>query len=473
MDQIKPIYNTINGVVTKINPITCDQAVLLNDGRTLVDLVDDVIVTKNRKLDLIRKSNPYTLSKYSHSDVPLNPGLNVNVYKDGHSFYTDFIKDSFINTSKKTYYISSYGDDTSDGLSRITSFKTLDKAISAADINDTIVICEGIYGREMLQSVKKINKSINIIGTGDVKIFYGDKLTYSKVEGYNNIYKTTQSNVTDIVDITTHDEGYKYYKASSLQEVENTKGSYYIDGTTINVHTLTSREPNNNVFVLVNDNFFNLENATANTNIYIENIKLYGGVSGTLSISKTQTSELIVCLDNVWMLHAGLGGNALNAVSGKIVLHKCKAMYSDANGFAYSYGNTSTDCYFIEIDCIGANNGSINGKFAGSVVNNAAKGYRINSTYYNNHGPNIYDNGSATKTINLGCNSYDSGYTKDTLNNLDYLIEGTGAEALMDECILFGSTININSATGTKLIVKNSQYDTITKSGNVSEINPK
>lgn len=473
MDQIRPIYNNINGVATKINPITCDQAVLLNDGRTLVDLVDDVTVTKNRKLDLIRKSNPYTLSKYTHTELVLNHGLGVNVYKDGHSFYTDFIKDSFINTSKKTYYISTYGDDTSDGLSKITSFKTLSKAMSVASTNDTIVICDGIYGREMLQSVKTVNKSINIIGIGDVKIFYGDKLSYTKVEGYNNIYKTTQSNVTDIVDITTHEEGFKYHKAASLQEVENTKGSYYIDGTTVNVHTLTSREPNRNVFVLVNDNFFNLENATDNTSIYIENVKLYGGMSSTVAISKTQSSNLSVCLDNVWMLHTGSGGNSLNCVSGKVVLHKCKAMYSNGNGFVYSYGNSITECYFIEIDCIGANNGNDTGKFSGSLVTNGAKGYRINSTYYNNHGPNIYDKDAGTKTINLGCVSYDSGYSKDNVSKLDYLIEGTGAESLMDECILFGSFTNIDSSSGTKLTVKNSQYDTINKLGDVSEINPK
>lgn len=413
----------------------------------------------------------------------------INIFNDGFNFFTDYNKENFKNQSTNTYYVSPTGIDTNNGLSESTPFKQLSKAISVASNNDTVIMLEGDYYRDSINAVT-FNKNINVIGRGKVRGFIANNdFTYTKTAGYTNVYQAVRTNIFKVIDAEIDENGIELTKVTSIAECDTTKGSYYIDASNnFYVHAFSGKMPNHkNTVALLSASSWQVTNINQSINFYMENVKLFGGQIGTFTVNPESDNSVVACLDNVGLFHvAGLGENAnlLNGYTGTIICNECTAMYGEKDGFNYKKTNLSANGtfpapQFIEINCVGANNGlknRVSGQDAshnGSTAHNNCLGIRINGTYYNNMGANVADVGTACKSVNLGCDSYDSACTYNSEKSADFTAQQSGAEMWLDGCKGFNSKSNFNiyAIGGTTMHVWNSMYDVITGSGTKDVIN--
>lgn len=101
--------------------------------------------------------------------------IKATIYKDNNGYYTDFnVKNCFINKKDGiNVFLSPDGDDVNDGLSIRTPKKTIAGALSVKNIQ-TLLMSEGVYksGKNFIAG-EEIEKSINIIGLGNVVIDNG------------------------------------------------------------------------------------------------------------------------------------------------------------------------------------------------------------------------------------------------------------------------------------------------------------
>lgn len=101
--------------------------------------------------------------------------IKATIYKDNNGYYTDFnVKNCFINKKDGiNVFLSPDGDDENDGLSIRTPKKTIAGALSVKNIQ-TLLMAEGVYkSGENFIAGEEIEKSINIIGLGNVVIDNG------------------------------------------------------------------------------------------------------------------------------------------------------------------------------------------------------------------------------------------------------------------------------------------------------------
>lgn len=101
--------------------------------------------------------------------------IKATIYKDSNGYYTDFnVKNCFINNKDGiNVFLSPDGDDVNDGLSIRTPKKTIAGALSVKNIQ-TLLMAEGVYkSGENFIAGEEIEKSINIIGLGNVVIDNG------------------------------------------------------------------------------------------------------------------------------------------------------------------------------------------------------------------------------------------------------------------------------------------------------------
>lgn len=101
--------------------------------------------------------------------------IKATIYKDSNGYYTDFnVKNCFINNKGGiNVFLSPDGDDVNDGLSIRTPKKTIAGALSVKNIQ-TLLMAEGVYkSGENFIAGEEIEKSINIIGLGNVVIDNG------------------------------------------------------------------------------------------------------------------------------------------------------------------------------------------------------------------------------------------------------------------------------------------------------------
>src|SRR5699024_11281497 len=111
-------------------------------------------------------------------------------------------------------------------------FRDLNRAFRYNPV-DEIVLKSGVYGwksGEGNSSRRWENHSFNIIGEGDVYLgAHRDEQEWVTVSGRSSVYTTNTTNVTEIVDITDFESPIFYEQVNSIDQVENTINSYYID----------------------------------------------------------------------------------------------------------------------------------------------------------------------------------------------------------------------------------------------------
>ncbi|MDY4475913.1 hypothetical protein, partial [Mitsuokella sp.] len=393
--------------------------------------ISDIILKLNTKAsknelnslnsEMRNELNLLSFNRYGDIELPSDFYNNINfrIYRgiDGkinHNFNIDDVINGW-----RTIYISEDGNDANNGDTQDKPKKTLNSVfdkINAISENDVIIkILSPLLTRNnsnVSNTNRIINKNIAIVSDTETNIgSIETPLSWSK---NGNCYQTTRSAVSDVWDKKNRDFANKpiqYKKVDTLAECQNTKGSWYLEGTTLYVRRLDDLAIDTDIMVLLqtgslmfdlqsdvklifkNVNFLCTHDLNPNVKIYSSNnIGHFIGVNSNFLGSQTMNGVQIENIKHSWLFN-------------------CGAIGTMRDGFNYhnylGYGNYS---FAFEFNCVAYNNGirDINNNNNNSTT--AHDGYnilRIGCIGFNTKGPVLADvNGCYS--INYDCSMYDS-----------------------------------------------------------------
>lgn len=373
-----------------------------------------------------------TLSRYTKpSAMDLALPFTVSVAPNGNFDYSYDVSRHKNAVSKRYYVDIVNGDNNNDG-SQNAPFQTLNRAFRYEDA-DEIVIKSGYYGwvKGDGNTFNRQKKNINLIGDGTVHLgAHRDDQTWETVSGRNNVFTTTASAVAEIIDFNG---GYAapvfYKKVNSIDEVENTRASYFIDtGNVIYVRPDYIGEPNDRVLLNMANSALTIGD---HGKVYIENIKF----TNTVTHDTTNPGELYC--KNVDFAY-GTGDNALS-IFGDVYfeLQNCRALWAERDGFNYHVRGGKLP-RGLEINCEGAYNGRDGAnQNNGSTMHDGGKIVRVGGTFHHNHGPNVIDVNDGTQSLNIGVHAHSSTATS-SASNVDFRTRDD-ADMWLVNCISNGS----------------------------------
>ena len=421
-----------------------------NLGIKLDTIINDGLKQVERNVPI---NTPSTFNWLGH---PLEGKLYRNV--DTNEITTTFdITDMKLTGAGETYYVSTTGDDANDGLSESAALESIDTAIEKSDAL-TIMVKAGIYKKyKGFSTAGHTNKKVNIMGyDGEVIISPYDVLVWTLSAGQTYTYEAARSAVSRVIDLKYTDDVGDYEmltEQTTIADVETNPGSFYSDETNVYVHTKDNRQPDSDIIepLQTGNGYF-----LGNTELYLENLKLYGGRPlDVRSNADTDTPKIFAknCefkYSTDTFNGAGLQGTALS------IFDSCIASKNNYDGFNYHIDNNILP-HAIEINCEGRNNGSTT-QDNGSTIHDGAKIIRINGKYFDNTGPNVIEVNDNTQSWNLGCvSSYSNIATFDTGETFA-IGQTTGRGTMwLDTCIAYGGTIRIGAES--KLFQHNSNIN--------------
>ena len=446
LKQAEEINNENKSVQSQIDALilesgTSDAEVIqARGGKPLLkDRLNDYDSDISKINDDLKRSFMYekiygTLSRYTKpSAMNLTIPFTVSVAPNGNFDYSYDVS-RHKNTVSKRYYVDvNNGDNSNDGSSS-APFETLGRAFRYGDA-DEIVLKSGYYGWskgiEGAAPVANQKKNFNLIGEGTVHLgAHRDYQDWSAVSGRSNVFTTTASAVAEVIDFNG---GYAapvfYKKVNSIDEVENTRASYFIDaGNVIYVRPNYIGKPNDRVLLNLANDAMPLRN---HGKVYVENIKF----TNTFSFDTTEPAELYC--KNVDFAY-GTANNALS-IFGDIYfeLQNCRALWAERDGFNYHIRGGKLP-RGLEIDCEGAYNGRDGAnQNNGSTMHDGGKIIRVGGVYRRNHGPNVIDVNDGTQSLNIGVHAHSSTATN-THSNVDFRTRDD-ADMWLVNCISNGS----------------------------------
>jgi hypothetical protein len=444
----------------------------------------DVTSLSNKRKRKTRKDGTYKITKFTFPSTFGWQDAPINIFTDGIKYFTDFDVAKFKNVSTNTYWVDPVnGVNTNTGTSS-APFLTIEKAYITAVAGDTIMLKDGVYFRDRSwQTVTAVKKNLNIIAQnkGGAVIPFCDRHTYTLTSG--NVYQVARSNVRDVLDFTFQDWGYKYTKATSITDCQNKIGSWYSDGTTLYVHSLTGGIPDyTKVYPVLQGIQFKASNDTSNVSLYLEGVSIIGGDYGVWCDRISATNQMSVYGKSLKILYTtGNDGNAdcINADGVDYAFFQdCVAGFSNKDGFNYTANNSATTVNapkFIEVNCIGVNNGLTNSVVGsentnnGSTCHNGTKGIRLNCTYYGNMGSNLCDVQTGTQTLNFSPTVYDPKSGTLDLYDTNICTQQAGAEMWVYGAVTFGAAFDVYAVTGSTIHIYDSEFES-KNGGGVMEI---
>lgn len=490
---IELLKNSVNE--DSVYPVTVEDAVLdPSDNQPSIPKLKEEIKTNKEGISqlkedvnnikdrtYLRLTNPRSWSQYILPTGFSSTSFPIKIYTNGTNFKYEYDITKFKNKGGKTWYVSPDGSGVGSTKDNPADLKDLLLRVNnALGNNDTIIFLDGIYRTfaEISNAYSiEITKNVNMIAehTGKVTIAnIGVKLTWTKENG---VYKTTRSNVVKIAQVINTDifATSELIKVDSLEKCKNTSGSWYLNNnTTLYVNTLFGKEPSyDNLFVLLNYGIpiIDVQSTKQTIYLYLEGINFIGGTPSTVNFSASASyhyPKLYAKKCN--FLHAydfNLAYDAVSIKGGYAYFDNCKAMYASKDGFNYHKHANGDIPRFIEVNCVGANNGldgvagTSNPYQNGSTAHDGVKGLRINGTYYNNNGGNVADVNENTETVNILCSAFDSACHEKSAYNSDFTCQQTGAKMIIENCKAFGSKYSVYCVSGANVVINCSDTESI------------
>lgn len=458
-------------VITPIAENTIDE--LASDVET--GLAEAREAAYSIKTNELRKNNyriyePVTLPDVVSANLDNMFTLTKNGEKN---YYLTYDESRFINTGGSTYYLSIDGLDTNDG-SINAPFKTYSKFMTTANSGDTLIIKAGTYGKDRFNAASGAgitNKSVNIIGDGEVFVTTQDTSYVWTNEG-SGVYSASRSGVKAVYDIQEirENKSSSYSLAASLADCQNIEMSYYINGSTIYVHTPNGIEPDNTNTILglgTGSPSFVFDAPTSNVKLYIENIVFLDGEQGQIVLKNNTSYNVDVLIRNVKLFNSRSNGYNYDGISNigcNTICDNVEIYNSLKDGFNYHAGSIN-QAYGVEYNCK-ANNFGYGQTESGRLSNNASTAHnscqviRVNGDYSYCNGGCVVDINTAVGLL-YNCNVYDS-YGR----SYDIYASDTAAMYVYD-CYCKGSRANTNLLTNTNAhLYYNSGTEFDTKNGN-------
>lgn len=322
----------------------------------------------------------------------------------------------------KKYYVSTTGSDSSDGLTPGTAFRTIQKAVDQTDV-DEVILESGFYDR---------NKGIAIAPTRDVSIVCESgecilggysSLTWTPDATYTNCERATRSSAylvidTDVLDAYGMPTAYTQQSTEALCDAN--PGSWWTDNSTVLVNPSAGSSVGNNTAVMLTVNIMKF----SQTSVYLENIKIWGGINATTIDNNVGTSKR-AGFKNCQFAFAQDDGlqirGEIESIAENCLFHGNLADGVNYNSLSGILPNA------VEIKCVGRNNGSVGDNDNGSS-NHGGYTARFGCEFHGNKGPNCVDVGSM-KTWCVDC--YAHGSTASSPNDYDFGVEGS---MWLDKC---------------------------------------
>ena len=441
-------------------------AVVGENAVNTINLMDQAVTSDKIKDGIITEEKLAFQLKPMRVKVDTPVGFNWSYHPLVDKIYTDgmgnFKVDGFdINQYKisgKAYYVDGAGGSNSnDGLTMNTAFQTIYKAAEMPDV-DVIRIKGGRYARNRLIRFP-IERDITIESWDEtpVEMSTHENLTWTKQNGYANVYKSSRTFGYMAIDTNYKDEHGNYVPyttVGSVEEVDSTPGSFYTDLETVYVHSIDNRPVDNTILVLL---IVQNIKQSGGYSIFLDNIHVLGGNEPVVT-AKIDDSIPNIYAKNSRFLYSDRGAGGLSTYGvGNAFLQNCHAAYNAKDGF--NYHTSIVESKIIEIDCLGYRNGKLGSgdQDNGSTLHDGMKGIRIGGAYYENVGPNVHDIYTGAQSWNLGLFAGKSKGAHE-LRNADYYVENN-AESWFDSCVSYGSNLSVRTVNGTttKANIRNTQ----------------
>jgi hypothetical protein len=419
-------------------------------GRVKVDnqsikAVGGVLSTRNNLRPLVAPEG------FNWQDHP----LKNKIFVDAQGNY--IIRDFDLSKHKpvgKTYYVDqANGDDSNDGLSLQTAFRTRAHAMTRPDAR-VLKFAEGIYPRPSEQIFIQQDLALEALGGHDVYFVNSQGPTFSP---YNNIYRANTTGGYMFLDPSQKDdEGdfVKYQELTSIAAVESTPGSFAFVGAYTYIHTFSGNAPQINVnFVRL----AGLDNVRVNGGytFYSKGIKYIGG-NTIFRTDNPSARPLRIFMEDCTFQHSQTDEYDGTLIRGSelTILKNCVAKDNKKDGFNYATSGDNVTLA-IEIDCVGKRNGTAGSDSdQGSTMHQGGKIIRINGTYHSNYGANIGDTHAETQSWNIGCIAYNP--LADSLNRRANFHNIGGQDMWLEGCLSYDT--NGGSHTAGAVTVKDSNF---------------
>ena len=399
-----------------------------------------------------------------------NSGITFSAYRTAGISYTNFNIYSYAPAIEHNLYVSTSGSDTSGDGSIQSPFRSIKKAIQTANSMQSfgvqINISAGIYDRRYSCGGEVCNKNYIL------KAVNGDVVSSARFEpltwinAYPGVYSTARSTVGGIFDelnLNSYGVASKLAYVSTVELVQSTPGSWYSNGSTLYIHTIDGRIPDNSVLVMadiVNCSY------TGGATLFVDGITFDGGQSpfaATSYLNITSTSRLLFnnCIFIRATSYNGLGVDSVT----DIVSSGCIAHSNSADGF--NYHGTSRRSNAIEINCIAFSCGIADGvnNDNATTAHEDCRVIRFNGNYSSTIGPIVADI-NTSKSWNIGCTALNS-LSSTGLSNAGFYVLDTG-KAWLDGCHSENCTYDICSASTTSYIYQKTSTTSGSVYGNVS-----
>lgn len=430
-----------------------------------------------RQRNTFARSNPRRTVKVSPpAALGFDPGFPI--FYNGAKYFTTYDVAARKNTGTKRYVNTATGSNTNDGLTEATAYLSLNQAYSVAVDGDEIVIVnKGItYRNQASITGLNITKSVNIVAKypGETYITSADSLAYTAVADKPGVFSASRTNVLQVIDLLPDAEGFRYEKVTTLDACAALPGSWYHDGTFLNVHPLDNLTPSNTrILALLDAALFNFVGDARATpmNVYLEGIVHMGGQNG-VKVTNAGANKLTFTAKNCKFLWSGwLSADAL-PVLGNVSCYTqaCTAANSGKDGFNYH----ATGGYiptFVEIDNVGHSNGLYNVAtdytMNSTTAHDGVKGIRIGGKYHHTMGTPVADVNAGTKVAMYSCDAWDSLAPIGSGYNAAIAAQQTGAELWLFGCRAFGAELDLYCVTGATLHIDGTEYDTINGAGTI------
>ena len=421
----------------------------------VVDAVNEVGVNvATNKTYLDHKSiTVQTPSGFSWVDHP----LVGKIFTDGFGkFWLNDFDVSDYKPSGKTYYVSTTGSNSNDGLTAETAFATLLYAVNKSDVVLVRVI-EGVYTQsKIMGSGGYISKSIGIekYGDGDVIFSTHEALTWSLTSTMTNTYEATLASApiavldTRASDASDSDIYSRLTLKTSIAEVEATAGTYFWNSSLVYVHLSDDSEPDSDTWALPSSGYnIYIYHGSTVISAYFEGITFYGGSYGGIGVDGiTGTALYGKDLKQYFSQREGMRVKTTPTS----IFQDCTSAYNTDDGFSYN-ATSAPNVQAIEIRCIGYSNGILGtpNNCNGSTTHDGNKIIRLNCAYYGNKGPNIADITTGTESWNLGCVAFASVSGATNLGKLDFGFNSGNMKVWLDGCRGYSSTKTVIFGTST------------------------
>ena len=428
--------------------------------------------------------------KYGNNYLPVDIYENIDFFKENVVIYKDQFSNNYacycdVNKHKNSGGTNIYVDPWTDVPSgeqdgtEAKPYNKLSNGYNAASNGDTILVASGFYDRAQTGNFN-FSKSVNICAKDGEpnKVFFMvcDSLTWEQDSTYSNVYVTTRSNTTRVIDIRKRaDDCFpQLNRVDSLELCASTLNSYYINGETVYANigeTVTNDKVRCAIGV---QSLLRIINNNADTNVYFENITFIGGSSPLVSVNGSGAYKCQITAKNCNFYYTtGRDYDAIPIVGADAIFVNCKACYGNKDGFNYHLTGSRYP-HAIEINCVGANNGLERTSAStsnGSTSHAQCKVLRFGGVYFNNNGSNVCDVGTNNVTINIMCKSFDSAsYANTAINKNDFSTQDAGSIMKLYNCYAKGSNsqVNIYAHADSTVVVDHCFYDTTGGTGTMT-----